>query len=667
MSVAKWSAAWAILCLSASAFAASSGAVSLSHHEALQRLSIQGQSNDGDQKLRAAGPVDLSFDALGRSFELQLSPNSTLLSAARNATAKGVIAYRGQLTGVSDSWARIVITDGKPSGLIWDGNELFAIEGPGSNVADADFTIIYRLADAVIAPGSMTCGVGDSFGNGAALYKTLVAELSAAQALGAVSEIDVGAVGDFDFFALHGVNSDTEILTRLNNVDGIFSAELGIQVNVPIVETFETDAADPFTDTVVAGDLLAELSTYRDGNAAQNANGLTHLWTGKDVVSDTGNNSTVGIAYIGSVGQPGNSLALCSRRFGAGLSEGLRDSTFDSLIAAHEIGHNFGAPHDGVAGSPCESETGDFLMATSINMSNQFSQCSKDEMADDIAQAAIAGCIAPLPTVDMRVSLNGSDPTILLGNTATVTFDFANAGTLQATNVNATITLPNNTSLVSAAASIGSCTDVGGAVDCVIGTVDGSSTASVTLTSDTTAVGFDTFDATVTADIDERSENNQDSALLTVNPAVNLVVNAPPARQINVNQSTTVSATLNNTSILDATGVTLSISLSAGLRADSASWSIGTCTVTTSQVDCVAASFDAQSSSTLSVGVTGTTEGGKNVSVSLASIEADADPSNNSANATVNVGTVEESGGGVAGLWLLSLLGLVAMRRRKSV
>ena len=62
----------------------------------------------------------------------------------------------------------------------------------------------------------------------------------------------------------------------------------------------------------------------------------------------------MGVAY---------SSALCSTRFGAGLSEGNAGAMFDSLVAAHEIGHNFGAPHDGKAGSACESEMGDFIMA----------------------------------------------------------------------------------------------------------------------------------------------------------------------------------------------------------------------------------------------------------------------------------------------------------------
>jgi len=658
MTAIRWFAAWAILSFSTSALALEAGAISLSHHEALQRLSINSHASDGSQKLAVAGPVDLSFDALGRSFELQLAPNSNLLTVARNAAINGVVPYRGQLAGNADSWARIVIANGAPSGLIWDGSELFAIEGPGDNIVGSDSTIIYRLADAVIAPGSMTCGEGHSFSNAGAVYKSLVGELNAVkeQAAGAVSEINVSAIGDFEFFGLHGANSDAEMVARLNNVDGIFSAEVAIQINVPVIETFTSDAADPFSGEVNASLLLDELAAYRDGNTTHNANGLTHLWTGKNVEGSPGNNSTVGIAFTG---------ALCSRRFGAGLSEGLGGAGFDSLVAAHEIGHNFGAPHDAVLGSACENAPDTFLMAASLNGNNQFSQCSKDEMADDIAQAIVTGCITPLPTVDMRVSLNGGDPTILLGNTATVTFDFTNAGASQATNVNVNITLPSNVSLVSAAASVGNCTSGGGLVSCAIGTVDGSSTATVVLTSDTTAVGVGAFDATVTADVDERAGNNQDTALLTVNPAVNLVVNAPPARQLDVNQSATVSVTLNNTSILNATGVTLSASSSSGLQVNSATWSIGNCTVTSSQIDCVATTFGAQSNSTFTVNVTGTTEGAKAVNVSMSSVEADADPSNNSASATVNVGTIEDdSGSGSFGFLFLLLLGLFGVARR---
>jgi hypothetical protein len=649
--------------------AAQAATISLSHHEPLQRLSISGSSTVGSQKIGAVGPVEMNFDALGRSFELELSPNGRLLDTARDLAGNTVIPYRGTLAGNANSWVRIVVADGVPAGLIWDGSELFAIERPGDNIVGSDSTIIYRLADAMIASGSMTCGAGGSLTNGGAVYKTLTAELSAttAQAEGAVSEIDIGIVADAEFFARHGNNSQQRIIDRMSLVDGYFSEQVGIQINWPLVQIF-TDPSNgsyPFTATVSVGDdvpasdnLLDQLADFRNSEPNQHANGLTHLWTGKDIEGRGGNRSTVGIAYQG---------ALCRQRFGAGLSEGLGNTTFDSLVAAHEIGHNFGAPHDGQSGSACESVDtsgrNEYLMEPSLNGSSTFSQCSLEQMADDIAQAS---CITPLPSVDMSFGVGGSLPAVLLGNTATITFDVVNLGTEEAANVVADFMLPANVSLAAAAASLGTCTDGGGMVNCAIGNVQGSTTVTVTLTSDTVAIGSGTFDASVSADIDDDTTNNLSSLTLTVDPAVNLSVTPPSTQQLAVDRSTGLTALLENTSVLDATGVTLNIALSSGLRVDSASWPLGACTVSNTQVDCDGASFGALSNVTLSLGVTALTEGSKTINFSMSSAEDEADPSNNTASATLNVTpSQEESSGGGAVLWLLPLLGLFAFRRRR--
>ena len=217
------------------------------------------------------------------------------------------------------------------------------------------------------------------------------------------------------------------ITTRLNNVDGIFSSQVGVQISVQVIETFDTNS-DPFT-TSDAGALLEELSDYRSTNPAQNSNGLTHLYTGRDL-----DGSTVGIAWTG---------ALCSNYFGTGVSEGNGSATFDTLIAAHEIGHNFGSPHDGESGSACESEAGDWLMSPRINGSDQFSACTLTQMADDIARAS---CITGLATVDMRVGLQSST-TLLFGADADLSYDVYNNGTLDATNVGVDFSIPANVTL----------------------------------------------------------------------------------------------------------------------------------------------------------------------------------------------------------------------------
>ena len=647
----RWIAVLAILGHSVVAFGSNVDGISLSHHEPLERIIVRSHGVAFAQKPASLGPVQLSFDALGRTFELQLEPNAALLAAiAADGDAGNAIPYRGRIAGSPNSWARIVITDGMPAGIVWDGQSLYAIEIPGDSVVDTATPLIFRLADALVAPGALSCASAAMTTDGGAVYKSLVRNLGVAMAQGpgAVSEINVGTVGDFEFTDAKGANAQTAIITRMNNVDGIFSQQLGVQINVPVIDTFPA-SNDPFTDTNDSGDLLVELGAYRLNTPNQVSQGLTHLWTGRDLAG-----MTVGIAYTG---------ALCSPGFGAGLSEGNGGATFDSLIAAHEIGHNFGAPHDAVPG-PCVAEAPDFIMATTLNGSDQFSSCSIAEMQDDIAAAS---CITPLPSTDISIRYNSAPPTILLSNAATVTFDVVNNGTEPAVNVIADITLPSNVAFIAASSSTATCTNGSGMVNCQFGNVAGGSATTVTVSADTTSVGVGSFDATVVADTDDNVTNNQASAVLTVDPAVNLAVTAPAQPRIDLNQSTTVSATMQNLAVLDATGVTLNVTLGAGLRADSATWSLGNCTVAAQQVDCVATQFDNQSSSTLSLGLTGTAAGTKTYTITLASIEADADPADNSVAASVRVngGSNDDSGGGGLGLLFLALLGCSLLRGRQ--
>ncbi len=662
MKAFKWIVTGAILCVSSMLLAAESDSVIVSHFEPLQKLTLQAKKSANNLKLGAAGPVSLRFDALGRSFDLQLESNAGLLSAeTRSALPDGLAIYRGQLTGNTDSRARIVVYEGMPRGLVWDGKQMFAIEAPGDSVVQTNVPIIYRLADAFIQPGTMSCGTKSLSGNAAAVYGKLVGELSTAlaQGPGAVSEISVSTIGDLSFTTDRGGDAAAAaaILTRLSNVDLIYSLDIGVQINAPPPETHSSAATDPFTGEREAFLLLQEVGNYRGMTAAHNVHALTHLFTGRDLIG-----STVGIAFSTDTG------VLCQSTGGAGLSEGNGGPTFDALVAAHEIGHNFGAHHDGDIGEACEAEPLNFIMAPFVDLNNiRFSACSIGIMQANAA--AVPSCVTALPTVDMSIALSGQLTALVQGNNATLTYNLNNNGTSMATNVMVDITLPNNVSFVSAATSLGTCSDGAGIVTCDLGDVGGSSLNTITVSTLTTAVGAGVFDATVTADFDERAGNNQEIVPLIVDPAVDLAVNTPIAAAINLDQSTTVRATMDNRSTLDATGVTLSISLNSGLRANTASWSIGNCIVTDQQIDCAATNFASGSNSTLDIGVTGTSAGALSYSVTLASVEADAVMANNSANGMVTVTDPNaKSSGGAMGVPFLCLLGwLVFLMRRRAV
>ncbi len=651
MSTSKWALGAALAAFFSVANAADRNNFSVSHFEPLQRLELRVASaaNVGQEAGLVASTV-MSFDALGRSFDLELEHNSRLMNAARqNPSLEGIDIYRGEIAGAEGSWVRIVMADGVPSGMFFDGQELYAIEAPGDSAVNSSAPVVYRLADAYIAPGSVTCGGSAHMASAASAAEMLLGELDGiSQAPGAVSEIEVGTVGDFEFTTAQGGDAAAAqaITTRMNNVDGIFSAQLGVQISVTAIETFNTDT-DPFT-TSDAPVLLDELSNYRSVTPTQNSAGLSHLWTGRDL-----NGTTVGIAWTG---------ALCSNFFGAGLSEGNGGAVFDSLVAAHEIGHNFGAPHDGESGSACEAQAGDWLMSPRLNGESNFSPCSISEMTDDIGRAS---CIAALPSIDMVVGLQSS-ASILFGADTDLSFDVVNNGTLDATNVSADFTIPSNLTLGAVVPSAGSCTTGTGTVSCALGDVPGLGVRTVDITVTPNALGAGMVSATVSADVDNRPENNQESQQVSVDPAVDLVVNTPTGASIKVNKTTNITARLENRATINATGVTLTVDLGNALQATAANWPGGTCTVTAQQVTCQAATFAAQSNSTVSVSATGISEGNPNITVSLASVEADLVPGDNSRNGRVEVRQgSDDSGGGSTGPLFLVLLGLVALLRRR--
>lgn len=647
----------ACLALGVPSIGAAAEGVAIVHSEPLYGYRVAARA--AAAKPLTADTPEIRFNAFGRDFTLELERNARL--AAMQASldlAPGIVAYRGKLAGRPDSWVRLVLTPAGPAGIVFDGGTFFAIEVGGDSVlpdAGSAPPVMFRLADVYVAPGAMSCGATEST-DGAQALAAMLTELTPLAAQGATLNLDIGAVADFEFTTAFGANAQSALLTRFNNIDGIFSEQVGVQISVAEVSVF-ANSNDPFVATGASA-LLDELATYRGATAAQDAQGLTHMFTGRDL-----DGSTAGIAFVG---------ALCSQRsrfdprsFGVGLSEGRRGATIDSLIAAHEIGHNFGAPHDTEAGSACAATPATFLMAPSISGVDQFSACSIAQMQPEIAAA---GCLTPIGSANVAITTTPQARAVLTGITFDHVFTVANVGVNPATGVTVNATVAPGLELLSATANATTCTLGTQTLACPLGTIGGGASRQLTLSLRAAQVGAFDVTAAVTADADASASDNTQTATVTAAALVDLVLSGGSG-SVQTSQQTTVVANLENAADFAATAVALTATLSAGLRPDQASVGGTPCAIAGQTVTCPPRTLAARGTVALTVSLTGLTGGEQHVSVSAAAVEAERTPTNNQLAIAVAVSApaAEEGGGGALAWWVVALLGVGrGLQRRRS-
>jgi hypothetical protein len=335
-----------------------------------------------------APPRRLAFSAFGRAFVLDVESNTALLEsldAGARASAVGIdnLFLRGKLVGDSGSWARLSRIDGRWTGGFYDGTELYLLDD-AVNVADLlavparpGSTVIYRFGDLVL-PGLLDDVVTVSAAyrpkRPRADYAAFLAHLRAnlGKAAGATRELRLTVVTDTEYTAVHTTNADAVTASRVNFVDGIYSAQLGVQITATTVRNLTANGSLTATDSSA---LLGAFRTYMSGAEGSSIpkGGLNQLFSGKDF-----DGNVVGRAYLG---------VLCSASFGYGINQVRAANNTTALTIAHEMGHNFGAPHDGETGSACAAQTGSWLMSPSLNGSSTFSPCTLVEMADNITAA----------------------------------------------------------------------------------------------------------------------------------------------------------------------------------------------------------------------------------------------------------------------------------------
>jgi hypothetical protein len=506
------------LIFSATAVAAPTHGYRVLHHEAVEVATRKG----------VGASEHMSFEAYGRRFDVTVSPNERIRRGMPASLAATTMPLQGTVDGLAGSWVRITRSASGLRGMVFDGHDMYAVE-PASEVAPVSVepmnaatggTVVYRLSDALMPVETMRCELAkpdstpESPPTAADALQQLSSELHTFQiqaeaAATALKQVRVGVVGDFEFVSQFTTSTPEDaIVARMNIVDGIFTSQLGVKVSLATPTLFRT-ASDPFTKTA-ASDLLTELQSFRAGSQAQRALGITHLMTGRNL-----DGTTVGIAYI---------KGLCEARFGASLSQSTFSTTQSALIAAHEIGHNFGAPHDGDPDEACASTPGDqFLMAPQLNGSDKFSACSIQQITPVIAGA---NCLTAYLPPDASVEVPTPTLQATVGTALVASFSVRATGDDASANVTATVSLPSTLTIQSVAANGGTCTTGAGTASCNLGNLAAGDSRQIDLNVTPTQAGNLTLNLSVDSTNDPNSSN--DTGAITVN-AVTSNTPAPPS------------------------------------------------------------------------------------------------------------------------------------------
>ena len=344
-----------------------------------------------EQQIRTTGELRFRFDDTDFYFNLEphdmRAPGYRAVETGpggvrRTLPTQPVRTFKGVLAGREDTRGRFNLTDGGVEGVVYAPGGRVYVE-PLRNYltgAPAGELVVYRHSDLKFGK-DLKCGLSLPERLQQAVNRITAPPETAASTNPVNYVADVATEADYEYVQALGGSAaaNREILGIMNQVEGVYQSELLMQLRVSFQHAWAVEA-DPYT-AGDSSDLLDEFSDYWNANYATTEDyDLAHLWTGKEL-------DYAGRAHQGTVCNARSRSYSLSKHF---------PRPINYIIAAHEMGHNFGAVHPDEQ-SPRVEGCSETIMqsAASAGTGLTFCEFSRQEIATHVESNN--SCLTTLP------------------------------------------------------------------------------------------------------------------------------------------------------------------------------------------------------------------------------------------------------------------------------